>query len=257
MTFIQDRPRPPQPNPFARAGSDRDRARAQEDKPKSPSRMEPFSRGNTPAKIAEGPLAPPGPPAGAPAPPAEPAAKSGASAIDAKPGMGPFYVPPQGDRSQRPGEGDPALREKGERLRQALAQMGAAGSGGGGSRYRFDNPTGGLNSPTGSLSFDTKGFDWGPYARRIYWIIWSNWHQRMPPAVYAGLKGQVTIHFVIHRDGRITDITVMATSGIPAYDNAATLALEASSPLPSLPVDFPYERDGVTARFLYNIWEED
>lgn len=279
MTFVQDRARPAQPNPDSRNASDRDRRRAQEEPPRNPSKIEPYARGNTPAQIAGGPLAPPGPPLdprpapeAAPPPPGDPEARragradaagpaapgeapAAGGAVEAREGTGPFYVPPRGGG----GGDDPAMRAKGERLREALARMGAAGASGAGEgvRFRYDNPTGGLATPTGSLSFDTKGFDWGPYARKIYWIIWSNWHARMPPAVYAGLKGQVTVHFVIHRDGRISDIEVLSSSGIPAYDSAAVLALEASSPLPPLPETFPGESDGVTGRFLYNIWEPE
>jgi TonB family protein len=259
MTFVQDRPRPALPNSAARDASDRDRRRAQEEPAPRAAKIEPFSRGNTPARIAEGLQNRPGPPPGMPAPPPVEAQEKQESPrasgeIEAKTGTGPLYVPPRGEIGS--GEDDPALKEKAARLKDALAQMGAAGAGSGGSKYRYDNPTGGLATPAGSLSFDTKGFDWGPYSRRIYWIIWSNWHDRMPPALYAGMKGQVTVHFVIHRDGRITDIEILSPSGIPAYDNAATLALEASSPLPPLPDDFPRESDGVTGRFLYNIWEE-
>ncbi len=267
MTFVEDRPRPPEPNPEAEAGSDRDRRRAQEETPENPSRMEPYSRGNTPAPIAQDPREtseqrrpltpepnPPSPPGSERARAAADEAKA-AGEIDARQGTGPFFVPPRG--AQSGGSGGESLREKGERLKQALSAMGAAGAGAGGSAFRYDNPVGGVATPTGGLSFDTKGFDWGPYARRIYWIIWSNWHARMPPAVYAGLKGIVTIHFVIHRDGRITGIEILDSSDIPAYDNAAVLALEASSPLPPLPDTFPNDSDGVTGRFLYNIWGED
>ena len=261
MRFIEDRSRPAQPNPAAPFASDRDRRRAQEEKPPNPSRMEPFARGNTQARIDQGALGQPGPPAppaavesAAPTPAPEP--PRGAETTEAREGTGPLYVPPEG-RPEGDREGD-SLAAKAERLKEALDQMGRAGIGGqGGSRYKFDNPTGGLVTPGGSLSFDTKGFDWGPYARRIYWIIWSNWHARMPPAVYAGLKGAVTVHFVINRDGRITDIEILSPSGVPAYDSAATLALEASSPLPPLPENFPNPEEGVTGRFLYNMWNEE
>jgi TonB family protein len=134
--------------------------------------------------------------------------------------------------------------------------MGASGAvaGGGGAPFRYDNPTAGISTPTGSLSFDTKGFDWGSYSRRIYWIIWSNWNARMPQAVYTGQKGAVTVRFVIERDGRLSVISILDESGVPAYDSAAVLALEASNPLPPLPDNFPKEREGVTGRFLYNMY---
>ncbi|HKY34185.1 MAG TPA: energy transducer TonB, partial [Candidatus Polarisedimenticolia bacterium] len=141
-----------------------------------------------------------------------------------------------------------------ESLKEALGRMSLGMSaGGGGAPLRYDNPVGGLSGPQGGLSFDTPGFDWGPYARRIYWIIWTNWTQGWPPAAWAGLKGVVTVRFRIHRDGTISGITVMDGSGTEAFDTCATLALEASSPLPPLPADFTKDSEGITARFLYNM----
>ena len=154
-----------------------------------------------------------------------------------------FYTP------QKSGSG--GRRSERGSLKEALGRM-AAGMSGDGAPLKFDNPTGGLSGPLGGLSFDTPGFDWGPYARKIYWVIWTNWTRGWPPAAWAGIKGVVTVHFTIHKDGRISDITVLDPSGTPAFDTCATLALEASSPLPALPSDFPKESEGITARFLYN-----
>lgn len=157
-----------------------------------------------------------------------------------------FYVPPRGDGG---------TAQKGGSLREALGKMSLGMSGG--APLKFDNPTGGLSGPLGGLSFDTPGFDWGPYARKIYWVIWTNWTRGWPPAAWAGLKGIVQVHFTIWKDGRITDITVLDASGTPAFDTCATLALEASSPLPPLPADFPNESEGISARFLYNTDDDE
>lgn len=161
---------------------------------------------------------------------------------------------PDGDESTGEGSESEAgeSTDKQESLRDALGRLSTGMSGDGGAPLRFDNPVGGLTGPAGGLSFDTKGFNWGPYARRIYWIIWTNWTQGWPPAARAGLAGIVTVRFRIHRDGRITGIQVLDPSGTPAFDTCATLALEASSPLPPLPRDFTKDSEGVTARFLYN-----
>ena len=158
----------------------------------------------------------------------------------------PFYVPQRGSGGSE---------DKGAALKQALGKMSTGMSGG--APLKFDNPSGGLSGPLGGLSFDTPGFDWGPYARKIYWIIWTNWTRGWPPAAWAGLKGIVTVHFTIWKDGHISDITVLDPSGTPAFDTCASLALEASSPLPALPEDFPKESEGITARFLNNTDEMD
>jgi TonB family protein len=223
--------------------------------------------------FAEGDLAPPGPEIlfqpPSPPPAQDEPGQTGESAgesriaeareegdlLEAEAGDGRFRVPLSREESGSP-PGDSRQQEKGQRLRQALSRMEAGGSvgAGGGSPYRFDNPTAGLSTPSGTLSFDTKGFDWGPYARRIYWIIWTNWHARMPPAIYTGVKGTVTVRFIIEKNGTLSGIRILSPSGVPAYDNAATLALEASNPLPPLPESFPRESEGVTGRFLYNMW---
>ncbi len=274
MAFVQDAPRPPEPSPAARMASDRDRRRGQEEQPPDPAIAGPFSRGNTPARIAEGDLgrperyAPgpadaarlavpplPSPDQGVSSGEREPA-EEGQDSLDAGDSKGRLIFAQRPAKPGSSGADASDLEERGARLRQALNRMEASGSvgGGGGAPYRFDNPTAGLSTPTGTLSFDTKGFDWGPYARRIYWIIWSNWHARMPPAIYTGQKGAVTVRFVIEKDGTLTGIRILDESGVPAYDSAAVLALEASNPLPPLPDTFPKESEGVTGRFLYNIY---
>ena len=158
----------------------------------------------------------------------------------------------------QPGAGNSASK-KGTRdgsLRDALGRM-TMGMSGGGSPLKFDNPRGGVSGPMGGLSFETKDFDWGPYSRRIYWIIWSNWMRGWPPAAWAGLKGTVGVRFRIWKDGHISGIEVLSASGTEAFDTCATLALEASNPLPPLPDNFTKESEGITARFLYNTDDVD
>jgi TonB family protein len=74
----------------------------------------------------------------------------------------------------------------------------------------------------------------------------------MPQLIQTGLKGVVTIRFTIQRDGRITDVTLLNSSGVPPYDFAAKKAIELSSPLNPLPKDFPNPSERVTCMFFYN-----
>lgn len=218
---------------------------------------QPYSEGNTPNRFVApriarnaAPSPEPSPAAQQPGPPAlsrEPGDTGEGSGASAPPGG---ETPLGGDRSHGGLLVPPRGKGTGSSLREALGRMSTGMSGG--APLKYDNPAGGLSGPLGGLSFDTPGFDWGPYARKIYWVIWTNWTQGWPPAAWAGLKGIVTVRFRIWRDGRITDITIIDPSGTPAFDTCATLALEASSPLPPLPDDFPGESEGITARFLYN-----
>lgn len=117
----------------------------------------------------------------------------------------------------------------------------------------FDNPSFLQSGNYGTLSFDTKGFAWGDYARQIYLIIKKNWYDRIPIAAWYGQKGKVFIRFVIEKDGSITDLAVIRSSDISPLDRAAENAIRASHPLPALPTNFPGEREGVTFGFYYNL----
>ena len=105
----------------------------------------------------------------------------------------------------------------------------------------------------GPLSFETQWYDWGDYAQSMVSRIRVNWYANMPQIIRTGMKGVVTIRFTIHRDGRISDVTILQTSGVPPYDQAAKKAIELSSPLKPLPRDFPKPYERVTAMFYYNM----
>ena len=105
---------------------------------------------------------------------------------------------------------------------------------------------------SGPLSFETQWYDWGEYAESMVSRIRVNWYNNMPQLLQTGLKGVVTIRFTIQRDGRLTDLAILNTSGIPPYDFAARKAIELSSPLNPLPKDFPNATERVTCMFFYN-----
>jgi protein TonB len=105
----------------------------------------------------------------------------------------------------------------------------------------------------GPLSFETSWYDWGNYAQSMVSRIRVNWYGNMPQLIRSGIGGVVTIRFTIQRDGRITDVTILKTSGHPPYDFAARKAIELSSPLNPLPKDFPNPNERVTAMFYYNM----
>ncbi len=105
----------------------------------------------------------------------------------------------------------------------------------------------------GPISFETSWFDWGPYAQSMVSRIRVNWYANMPQLIRTGIGGVVTIRFTIQRDGRISDTTILKSSGHPPYDFAARKAIELSSPLQPLPSDFPNPNERVTAMFYYNM----
>ncbi len=108
---------------------------------------------------------------------------------------------------------------------------------------------------SGPLSFDTKGYDWGAYAAEMIRRIKRNWD--VPQLAHYGVKGRLTIRFYILKDGTVEAERIIASSGIPPFDNAAYQAISKSNPFRPLPADLGHDREGVTVTFFYNIHSED
>jgi TonB family protein len=108
---------------------------------------------------------------------------------------------------------------------------------------------------SGPLSFDTKGYDWGAYAAEMIRRIKRNWE--VPQLAQYGVKGRLTIRFYILKDGTVEAERIIASSGIPPFDNAAYQAISRSNPFRALPPDLGHDREGVTVTFFYNIHPED
>src|SRR5439155_21793366 len=136
-----------------------------------------------------------------------------------------------------------AIREVGKIASIGTGQHGVDLSGQGGEKGFAES---------GPLSFESQWYDWGDYAQSMVSRIRVNWYNNMPQLIQTGLKGVVTIRFTIQRNGQITDITMLSSSGAPPYDFAAKKAIELSSPLNPLPNDFPNATEHVTAMFFYN-----
>jgi TonB family protein len=103
----------------------------------------------------------------------------------------------------------------------------------------------------GPLSFDTEGYDWGPYAAEMLRRIRYHWD--IPEIAQMGVQGVVRIHFYIETDGRVTGLEIQRFSGHPPLDFAARDAILNASPLPPLPADLGgLGHEGVTITFYYN-----
>lgn len=136
----------------------------------------------------------------------------------------------------------------------AIREVGKVASLGGGQQGLDLGQAGGEKgfAKDGPISFESSWFDWGEYAESMVSKIRVNWYNNMPQIIQTGLKGVVFIRITIHRDGRISDVTILSSSGVPPYDFAAKKALELSSPLNPLPKDFPNDTERVTFGFFYN-----
>ena len=135
---------------------------------------------------------------------------------------------------------------------RVAAQEGRSG-GGGDEGGGWESEGGFVDS--GPLSFDTKGYEWGPYAAEMIRKIKRNWE--IPKLAHYGMKGRLVVRFFLMKDGRVEGLRLLVSSGVPPFDNASMQAIRNSSPFRALPPDFPNPREGVTITFLYNIRPEE
>jgi TonB family protein len=173
-------------------------------------------------------------------------AENGASPVEAADTTSPSRIAPlRTESSMIPGEVN---------WRSAIKEIGKVASIGGSEGIDLSGVGGGEkgSAETGPLSFETQWYHWGDYAQSMISKIRVNWYNHMPQLIRTGMPGVATVRFTIHRDGRISDIILVNTSGVPPYDFAARKAIELSSPLNPLPADFPNSTERVTAMFYYN-----
>jgi TonB family protein len=232
FVFVQPRLDTPAPKPPPRAElSDQDRAARARERSPNPTNLLPFARGNTAERVVTN-AAPPPP---RPVPP-EATTRNGAS------GVTPAPRSPQGALVyEKPGaQGRPVQGVIAEALRNIQRYAGG---------QTFGNPGGGGGEFGPEIQFDTRGIEFGPWVRRFVAQVKRNWF--IPYAAMA-MRGHVVLTFNVHRDGRITDLTVLKPSAVDAFTNAAYNALVASNPTQPLPPEYPDDRAFFTVTFYYN-----
>jgi TonB family protein len=101
-----------------------------------------------------------------------------------------------------------------------------------------------------TIQFDPKGVDFGPWLRRFRAQVYRNWF--IPEAAMV-MRGHVVIQMVVHRGGAISNLRIVRSSGIDAFDSAALTALRLSNPTMRLPDEYPGDAiDPFTVIFYYN-----
>jgi TonB family protein len=241
FVFVQPRIDMPAPTPPPRAElSDQDRMAQTLQRPPNPTNPLPYARGNSSERVeaeqaqrarGDGPApdpstTPPGTASGAADPPAPTPSEEGRTA----------YV--------RPDAGTAAARPPGGALGEALQNL---------QRYvqreSFENPQGGGGAFGPSIQFDTKGVEFGPWIRRFIAQIKRNW---FIPYAAMSFKGHVVLTFNVHKDGSITDLSVVQPSSVEAFNSSAANAMVASNPTQPLPPEYPADKAFFTVTFYYN-----
>jgi TonB family protein len=238
FVFMAPRVDTPAPKPPPRAEmSDIDRQARTVERAPDPQNDLPFSRGNSAERVDSAP-----PPRGTPTPDVtpdptpEPAVEPSAPAPplpQADSGYQRAQEPPQ-TRGPSAGVLSDAIRNV-----QKYAQ-----------KDGFANLQGGQNQNFGPfINFDSKGVEFGPWIARFVAQVRRNW---FIPMAAMTMHGHVVVTFNVHKDGRITDVTVAKPSAINAFTLSARNAILASNPTVPLPPEYPDDRAFFTVTFFFN-----
>lgn len=161
---------------------------------------------------------------------------SSAPGLRLPPGIGTL---PTGKEAPPPGPkgSGPAIASSLQRLDQRLAQLGPQG---------LESGTG---KQMGPLFFDPEGADFTVWINQFKNEVYRNWI--VPQAAALGFRGHVDIEFTVERDGTMTGIRMLKSSGTVSLDRAAENALRGSRLLP-LPRDYGPPQVTMQVTFFYN-----
>jgi TonB family protein len=224
-----DRPNRPRERPEL---SDQDRRAQTRERPPEPKNALPFNRGDSPERVeasrAEQPKSPEiEPPTPKPEEPQQTARNIAPT---------PNGVPREETTSPRP----PAAGTLGEAVKNLQRYT---------QNHTFNNPQGGGADSNAAIQFDSKGADFGPWLRRFVSQVKRNW---FVPLSAMSFRGHVVLQFNIHRNGRITDVTIAQPSDIDSFNRAAYNAILGSNPTEPLPPEYPDDKVFFTVTFYYN-----
>lgn len=217
--------------------SDKDRRAQTVERAERPTNPLPFARGNSPERMEAPPTnLPPKPSVPEPAQPNEgeagkPPPMSDAPAAPERPTDLTRQAEPRG----------PAVGVIADAIRNVRRYV---------QQENFGNTRGGQDPNVGSsIQFDTKGVEFGPWLARFIAQVRSNW---MIPQAAMSMHGNVAITFVVHRDGRITNVVVARPSAVDAFTLSGRNAILTSNPTIPLPLEYPDDRMPITVTFFFN-----
>jgi TonB family protein len=100
---------------------------------------------------------------------------------------------------------------------------------------------------------DTKGVDFSAYLQKVVSDVRKNWYNNIPESAKAPLMktGKVIIEFAVLKDGTISGMKFISTSGDVALDRGAWAGVTASSPFSSFPSEFAGQYLGLRFAFYY------
>ena len=233
FVFMQPRMERPVPPPQRAEISDIDRRARSVERAPDPRNPLPFSRGNSTERIDANPDPNPTPPS------------AGETAAPPQPQASPLPVPEaqngyaRAEEAPRPRSTSTGVLADAIRNVQKYAQ-----------KEGFVNLQGGQNQEFGPfINFDSKGVEFGPWIARFVAQVRRNW---FIPMAAMTMRGHVVVTFNVHKDGRITDVSVAKPSPVDAFTLSARNAILASNPTVPLPPEYPDAKAFFTVTFFFN-----
>jgi len=104
-----------------------------------------------------------------------------------------------------------------------------------------------------SITFDTGEFKYETYMMRLKDRIEGIWHYPSEAAM-RGIYGDLYIRFTIKKNGRLSDVELVRTSGHRSLDQAAMQALKDGEPYWPLPDEWGKDALTITGHFVYSIY---
>ncbi|UCG62406.1 MAG: energy transducer TonB [Candidatus Zixiibacteriota bacterium] len=123
----------------------------------------------------------------------------------------------------------------------AEADAGGDGSG----KKEIDVAGSGPGSPFAGATIDNASFDYPYWFTQTFNKLAANFRNTVV------IDGRVVcvVYFQVLRSGRMVELRVEQSSGIPAFDRVCLTAVEKSAPFPPLPKDFRDEIIGISVPF--------
>jgi len=165
----------------------------------------------------------------------------GARSLGGGSGPGPSPAPTRAGRGSGGGGGAAGGGSPGI----AVAPSVARAPGGGGGSGEAGNPDDGKGRPSVAARADV---DFGPYMADLQRRIKRAW---FPPK--GNESKRVKVVFKVHRDGQMTNLRMVTSSGLTIADQAALKAVENAAPFRPLPAGAPDDVD-IEFTFDYNVF---
>jgi TonB family protein len=102
----------------------------------------------------------------------------------------------------------------------------------------------------GVIPLDTTDPKYRPYFRQVREKIKANWIYPYEAGTH-GVEGDLSIEFVIAKNGDLQRIELRRSSGILILDNAVLNAVKLAQPFPPVPDDLATETLAINGQFNY------